>query len=136
MVSSEEWAYLAGIIDGEGTVQLGHVSNGYAGGNNYKYMVRIYNTDCNLIDWVSQRFGGNTRVHNRGKVGEAFGKKPIYMVDWRNVDDIGGILLGVMPYLVVKKKIASILMSFITVPQWEKEMREILANNFKEVRHG
>ena len=131
MVSSEEWAYLAGIIDGEGTIQLGQPSTRYNGGNNFKYMIRIYNTDSSLIDWIKERFGGNTRVHNRGKAGEAFGKKPMYMVDWRNVDDIGDILLGVLPYLVVKKKLATVLMNFITVPQWEKEMRQIVLNKFK-----
>lgn len=136
MISSEDWAYLAGIIDGEGTIQLSQASTRYNGGNNYKYMIRIYNTDTNLIEWIHERFSGNVRVHNRGKVGEAFGKKPIHMVDWRNVDDIGDILQGVMPYLVVKRDLAETLMGFIYIPQWEKEMRKIVTNKFKEARDG
>ncbi len=132
MVSSEDWAYLAGLIDGEGTVAL--YSNPHGGSSNcYVTVVRISNTNLDLIDWIVERFGARVVEYNRER-SSSFGHKRLYRAEWASASDVGTILQGVMPYLVAKKRFAEMLMSFITVPKWEKEMREIVLNNFKEIR--
>ena len=52
-------AYLAGIIDGEGSIYIGNFSSNPVTGNPYyQTNVQVTNTDKPLIDWLSQTFGG------------------------------------------------------------------------------
>ena len=132
MVSSEEWAYLAGLIDGEGTIAL--YSNSHGGSNNcYVTVVRVSNTNLDLINWIVEKFGARIVEYNRER-SSSFGHKRLYRAEWASRYEVGTILQGVLPYLTAKKELAENLMNFITVPKWEKEMREIVLNNFKEAR--
>lgn len=59
-----DFAYLAGIIDGEGTITLSYNSKNDAF---RRLFVSVANTDCGLINWLQERFGGKVRaraVHN------------------------------------------------------------------------
>src|SRR4051812_37412335 len=54
-------AYVAGLIDGEGSISIG-VSRDHPGRAtpNYWLQVSVTNTDRTLIDWLLTSFGGHT----------------------------------------------------------------------------
>jgi hypothetical protein len=113
MPSATEWAYLAGLIDGEGCIHISHRSQ-YS--NSYEYYVAIWNTDKPLIEHLNRVFGGkahyNERNDRQNKV-LRFGSKPIHRVIWHSKTDIPYILNGVRPYLLVKVDKADNLLDFL-----------------------
>ena len=59
-VSAEEWAYIAGIIDGEGTI---HVFDNH-GANSPRLIVS--QKDQRLLKWLQERIGGNLYTRKDG----------------------------------------------------------------------
>lgn len=102
---SEDWAYLAGIIDGEGCIQL---HQHYQSKGSFAPILIITNTDVRIIDWVCSEFPGGAvscQVYKEGN------NKPRYQ--WR----IYGakcmeLLEGVRPYLFLKAEAADELLAF------------------------
>jgi len=106
MKEAEELAYLAGILDGEGTLRLPVVYQRNTGHPRYYAEVNVYNTNPHLIDWLLEKWGGNFYYRHRGNKKH----KPEYT--WR----IGGekaipLIKSVYPYLILKKEHADILLS-------------------------
>lgn len=57
ILSEVELAYLAGIIDGEGSIFIAKESKRLAA--DYMLRLSVTSTDKVLIDWIHRRFGGN-----------------------------------------------------------------------------
>ncbi len=97
-----EWAYLAGIIDGEGCVDavetLPRTKRNVS--PNFRIRLHVTNTSAHLISWISERFGGYVVV--KARPGQHKATKTCWNVKWT-----GGyaelILKGCLPYLIVKK---------------------------------
>jgi hypothetical protein len=112
-IPKEEWklAYLAGIIDGEGTVILETSPHG-------RYLVcpnvAIANTSSELFDWIEKEFAGYRR-HKRGKTY----KKQMYIWRIRRTRDVLALLKAIYPYLVIKHKDAQNV-----IESCEKRLRE------------
>lgn len=118
------WAYLAGILDGEGSMSITH--RGGRSSNSYEYIVQVYSTDFVLLDWIQGYFGGRIYADERhNRPGERWGRKPINRIGWHSKADIAYILQGTIPYLVIKKDLAKALFGFVITPLEEKEMREV-----------
>lgn len=101
-----EKAYLAGLIDGEGTVSIVRLHSRGQGFEHYVASVEISNTDMRMIDWVAKRLGGSI-VANRRKV--VAGHKVVYRIGLRN-RLAEAVLREVMPFLVVKGRQAELVM--------------------------
>ena len=57
--SNTDIAYLAGIIDGEGSIYIGNFScNEITKLPYYQTNMQVTNTDQKLIDWLHNTFGG------------------------------------------------------------------------------
>jgi hypothetical protein len=87
-------AYLAGIIDGEGTI---HATINDSGA--MTSWIAVYNTDKDLMDWIEETFivGGVYQVKRRQKHW-----KTSYV--WKCNGRAGAsVLKAVLPYLRVKK---------------------------------
>ncbi len=53
-------AYMAGIVDGEGSITIGNYSsNKKTGILHYQTILGITNTSKDLLDWIHKTFGGN-----------------------------------------------------------------------------
>jgi len=92
---ASDLAYLAGIIDGEGTICI--VKNsGHATGKTIR--LSIANTSVELMKWIIKRFGGKVARKENG-----FGRKPIFQWKVDSVLTIRDFLQMTLPYLVVKK---------------------------------
>src|SRR5690242_18139412 len=98
-------AYLAGIIDGEGSITILH-RNSHKGNPVPRTMrLQVYNTNKEIIDWLLSKFGGMSYKSNRGK------NKPVmeWYVSANNASDILKLALN---YLIIKKNQAVLAIEF------------------------
>lgn len=101
----EQIAYLAGIIDGEGTFYIGQEAKNC---KSFNSRIVVVNTSKSLIDWIHFTFGG--MVYSRTNT-----KNPNWKVKYEWVCKKSEILLlcdMILPYLVCKKKQAEIMIEF------------------------
>jgi hypothetical protein len=76
-LSENHFAYLAGIIDGEGCIYIGsHSSNKESGARYFVTSVQVANTDERLIDWLKEKFGGLKSVYTKNQTPKVFRKQP------------------------------------------------------------
>lgn len=140
LTTEPEWAYLAGILDGEGTITLSVRQNRKVFSATNRIL--IFNTNRDMIDWIQERFGGILRIHlreghnNRDGRHESFGGKTVYRLDWANIPDILHILRGVIPYLTAKKVAAEMVEYLLTLPKEMEQERMETFKLIKEVQHG
>ncbi len=112
MTRLEALAYAAGIMDGEGTIEI-NVKNPKKGGYGQKspwhYLrVSVANTDVGLIYWFQRNFGGAVGKPRRSSRG---GRKSI--LTWAIVSkQASDFLKLVLPYLMVKKRQAELGVDF------------------------
>ena len=96
-------AYLAGIIDGEGSILI---CKDNRDGRMWGY-IRLYNTSEELMVWIEERFGG--KFYENPPRG--LGVKPIFMLDW-NGRESRELLPELIPFLLIKKEKARNLYDF------------------------
>ncbi len=99
-------AYLAGLIDGEGTIGL-YIKNHR---KDYSLRLAVYNTDETLMDWLFFNIGGA-----KHKVGSR--RKPNHKQEYCwyvSSSTACDLLKEVLPYLVIKRTRASIV-----IEAWE-----------------
>jgi hypothetical protein len=99
-----ELGYIAGIVDGEGSISLAHCSARASGVYVYP-LVRVANTDKGLIDWLDEKVG----VGHTGYVSKLhLGCKDVY--HWAIAsNEAYELLVKIRPYLVVKAHRADIV---------------------------
>lgn len=103
-MNQTDLAYLAGLIDGEGTVSCSVVKNakGFLALNK---QLSIFNTNLTLISWITARFGGT--VHSRKR---NINWKEEHQVKW-SANEAASLLTAILPYLVIKKEQAEIFIA-------------------------
>ena len=100
MLSPTEWAYLAGLIDGEGSISISHT-----------VIVRIPNTDMAIIGWLTDHFPDAKVV--KANSNTSYGKKLCLNVRW-NGRNSAEVLTQTLPYLQSKKrKLAELALEFL-----------------------
>ena len=107
-------AYLAGIIDGEGTLFIGNYGNKDKNRGNgfFQTVIAVTTTDKCLIDWLYSNFGGWMSEYTPKQRAENC-KGPVY--SWKCTGDRLTHLCEIMiPYLVIKKDQAEILLQMRT----------------------
>jgi len=109
MTNKEKNAYLAGIIDGEGTITILNHQQYKRKTKQYKPCISIANTDENLMIFISQNY--SEKYHVLRYAGKNNKKCYVWMI--RSLDNIQDILERTAPYLVIKKKQAKILYKYV-----------------------
>jgi hypothetical protein len=100
-----ELAYLAGIVDGEGCITFQQLTNGNIAPGLY-----IGNTNFALMQWLLDHCGGHVSpMKVRGN------RKPGYMWYARR-SEIPKVLRLILPYMVLKREQAEIMLSFYDEP--------------------
>ena len=117
-----ENAYLAGIIDGEGSIFITRINNKKSGNVWYRLQIGCAMTEPDAIEMLRKTFTPNTKQFiYRG--GRKKGYKPVYQ--WLTTGSTTvRILKELLPYLTVKKNQAKLGIEFQT---W----RETLPNTGK-----
>ena len=109
-LSPTESAYLAGIVDGEGSIT----------GARNQVRLQITSTDESLVRWVSARIP-NCPIYkieswkyqtNNWKRGINASKKPRYEVQIYRYTDLVPLLEAIVPFLVIKREMAILALEF------------------------
>lgn len=102
-------AYLAGIIDGEGSIYIGNFScNPKTKEPYYQTNIQVTNTDIALIDWLRKVFGGLV-THRTPKQTPSNSRKDVYT--WTiSGERLTHICELILPYLICKRKQAEIML--------------------------
>ena len=106
--SIEHIAYMAGIIDGEGSIYIGNFSsNPKTGTKYYQTNIEVTNTDKPLMDWILNMFGGRLYTYTAKQLPKN-SRRTVYrwIATGERVTHLAEILL---PYLIVKKRQADIM---------------------------
>jgi hypothetical protein len=101
-------AYLAGIVDGEGSIYIGNFSsNPKTGTKHYQTNMEVTNTDENLIKWLLENFGGRSNKYTF-KQTPANSRRPVFrwIASGELLTELCHLLL---PYLVIKKRQCEIM---------------------------
>lgn len=99
----EQIAYLAGIVDGEGSFVLHY----HARRSKYSSQLQIGNTDLRLLQWIVSNFGGSVYPEHR----ESPRHKPI----WRWIshsESLTDLIESILPYLIVKRSQAELILAY------------------------
>ena len=96
-------AYLAGLIDGEGCLYIGHTKQGkYGSGFQWHSMLKITSCDEALIIWLENTFGGSKDSRYRWTSKQKF-TRPVY--NWQATGEMLDYILPLVePYLIIKAK--------------------------------
>lgn len=98
-LTETELAYIAGIVDGEGSISLVRSTHAKRTRGRYIYpMVRVANTDRLLIEWLIAKTGCGA-VRYSVQSGDRF--KLVHHVGWA-VSDAIELLKAIRPFLVIK----------------------------------
>jgi hypothetical protein len=113
-----DWAYLAGLVDGEGciTIACGYYFRKDKGKHFWHHQERLTvgNTSRLMIEWIVEKFGGELYVHPK-----QYNRRQQFY-EWRlrgGKSKYEEILLGILPYLKVKRKQALLLLDYVRLPQ-------------------
>jgi hypothetical protein len=91
-LTGTEFAYLAGIFDGEGSLRA-TIKVNKAGKQIYGIAIYIVNTDMKLMTWMKS-LGGSLRTRKPNGLGH----KPIYIWSLSSTEDLLYFLNGILPY--------------------------------------
>lgn len=118
-VSDVEWAYFAGILDGEGSIYLVKRVDRPT----FALMVSVSNTNFDVIEWIYQKLGGYWRGDDKSYKG--WKKKWIWITAHTHA---GEIIRRARPYMIVKAPQADLALEFLkhkTDPlEKQKEFRD------------
>jgi hypothetical protein len=114
-IKETELAYLAGIIDGEGTISIhAHTKRHQTKarkGEPYRILqpvVHIYNTDTVLMDWLCNRIGFKMNSRDRRKARTSY---QVIVSGYRTY----ALLTPLLSYLISKKPLALLLMEYTEI---------------------
>ena len=111
--SHDDVIYLAGIIDGEGSISIArsHSNRGYS--PSYRVRLLVSNTYMPLLEWIQSLWGGHIWPWGGARPGEASGLwKPgfCWEIDSRPA---GRIIERIRPYLRVKAAQAWLALEYL-----------------------
>jgi hypothetical protein len=108
MWKDTEIAYLAGMIDGEGSIYIQRRIT-KAGYMSYFPRFQVVNTNQEVMEWIQNTFGGNLYKKPRTKHNE----KWRLCFEWFSTVGVMDELLPlIIPYLIIKKQHALVMMQF------------------------
>lgn len=107
----EELAYLAGIIDGEGSIRM---QKTIFKSQNPKYMpmISVVNTNIEVVEMVSKLLN-NSRVFEHNSKGIIIGHKVCFKTQKTGLKSLLEPLNKLLPFLRIKKRQAELLLEYI-----------------------
>ena len=101
-LTPEEKAYIAGIIDGEGHIEIRLGGTTVTGRKPYSISIIVANTDYGLLDWLQRRLPGSYIREKIYRAGKAHWK-PAWTLRLHRRGSVRALLMQVLPYMVVKR---------------------------------
>ena len=129
MIKETELAYLAGLLDGEGTISLTSKLRKYG----YRYFqprICITNTKIEMLNFCKDKFGG--LIYISAKANSVENRRTAYR--WSLSGDKACLLLAsILPFLTIKKQQAQLVLVFqgTGIKNTKKEADGIVISKFK-----
>lgn len=107
----EKLAYLAGIIDGEGSIMLWKAKGDPILRGQFNLRINVTSTDKCLIDWIFENFGGHCYECNSPsrQCQPKWKKQYTWTVPRPSILDF---LIDIHPFLVIKKERCEVAIKF------------------------
>jgi len=99
-LSETEKAYIAGLIDGEGSILVT---------KRIRPAITVTNTNKDIIFWLGEKLGGDEHISSRSKGRK---RKTVWRWGTTKILHIKDILENILPYLRIKKRHAELLLQF------------------------
>ena len=132
--NKNHWSYLAAMFDAEGCINIARSRRSKTAGEtfymNYVLQLDVYNSDIKLMKWLLQYFGGVYYSRNRNTQVTNWDKAH----NWRpkGANNKKQILLGILPYLVIKREQAINALKYLDMQGTENPVeREKLYQNMR-----
>jgi len=110
-ISPTQAAYLAGLIDGEGTITVNLYRSTRQGRHPALVpWVGVFNTDPTLLEWLTATTG-LAHLHRMRK-NPTKNAKMVYEWKVKAVADVARLLKTILPYLVIKRRQAELVLAF------------------------
>ena len=123
-----EKAYIAGFVDGEGCITLIETKRKDRGNNRLAPIIAIANTNKEGLEWIAKRLEVN-RIVVTSKQTEKW--KRGYQLKIEAINRVYEVLEAILPYLVIKKEQAQLVMGFISGHgNMQGKERRITANEY------
>lgn len=100
--SIAQCAYLAGIVDGEGSLYIGKFEGPTRRSPHYQTNLTVTNTSVELIDWLHVTFGGARSEYTPNQTPKNSRKKVYRWAAWS--DQLLHICEIIQPFCVIKKR--------------------------------
>jgi hypothetical protein len=134
---SNKWPYMAAMLDAEGTICMYVTTADSKQPNHCSLQVIVYNTSIVLMKWLVANFGGKFYVRTK-QTGLVKSSKEQYAWHPSGSKNREKLLLGVLPYLVVKTEQAKLALEFLRIGDNVKspELRRELATRCSRLNRG
>lgn len=128
-LSDTEKAYIAGIIDGEGSLSIGNMrSNVRKRIANFKPVIRVAVTNPDLPLYLKEKIGGGITIVEHKTVN----LKTQYAWYISGKKNIVVLLQLLMPYLIIKKKQAQLFLEYFKTT-YNYERRNLITGQFNPI---
>ena len=130
------WPYVAGILDGEGSLSIHKADS--PGNNSYRLQIVIYGTSIKLMKWLLGNFGGTfySRDNNPSGWTKTY-SRPIHKWNISGRANKERFLLGIIPYLIIKREQAEVALEFVRLGNSQvPEIRKRLEEKMKLLNQG
>lgn len=107
-MTHDECVYLAGLFDGEGTFMIN--AHAFKGQHKYSAKVRLALSHKPAVEWVAKAIGVNVAPHGLGRNNTK--SRPMFRVAVENVEGIISLINQILPFLIVKREPAEVLLAF------------------------
>ena len=109
------WAYIAGIIDGEGSIRINKAMKPYNGMKNpsYNAQINIGMVNKEIPDLLKETFNGQGNVREE----RVSGMRSIWRYSLTGRSKMIAVLNNLLPYLIIKKEHAKTVIDFCK--NWE-----------------
>jgi hypothetical protein len=120
-----DFAYLAGLFDAEGSFSI--YSHKDRGNGKYTSVIRISNTDQRIFNWVADHFTGYMVVNDRRENKD----EGVWFLSGKHRESV---LLAILPYLIIKKERASIVLEWIRhCTEWSEFYKDKVVAKMKRL---
>jgi hypothetical protein len=134
------WPYVAGIMDGEGSIYIsrGKRSDGCSG-ERLEMSIKISNTNFDLIKWLLHNFGGRFQTDLSNREGRGFSSKrakPLYQWKLSGSKNKERFLLGILPHMIIKREQALLALQWVRLGAgWNQEKRIEICDLMYSLNH-
>jgi len=119
-LTDEEKGYIAGFLDGEGTLTIrrARTKNGFC----YKPTIQAGNTNINVLKWLQNRIGGSVKRKRRKEKN----RKEFYLWRLTGYNAVCGLLREIAPIMKVKKEQAQLLLDLPDAHEIPETLNQVL----------